>query len=129
MSPGFRVWQTKPVETPIEITDYLEDGQIWFDPTQKSSLKRDGHQLTVAFFESGIILIASINPISGNPDEYYINFQIKIPKSTFLGRTRGLLGNLDGIGTNDFYRRGSTTPLSNTLSDAVLTEHLVTCKY
>lgn len=127
MSPGFRVWQTKP-GIPVEITADLIDGEIWFDSTRRSSLKRDGRQLTAAFFESGIILIASANP-AGNPGEYYINFQIRIPKETYFGKTRGFLGTLDDDRTNDFHRRESTTPLPNTISERELKDHLLTCKY
>lgn len=127
MSPGFRVWQTKP-GTPVEITEDLEEGKIWLDSTRKSTLRRDGQQLTAAFFESGIILIASAYP-AGDPGEYYINFQIRIPKQTYFGKTRGLLGTLDDDGTNDFYRRRSTTPLSNTISESDLLQHLLTCKH
>ena len=127
MSPGFRVWQTKP-GIPVEITDDLEEGDIWVDSTRKSSLRKDGRELTAAFFESGIVLIASANP-RGNPGEYYINFQIRIPKLTYFERTRGFLGILDDDGTNDFYRRGSTTPLPNTISERDLKDHLLTCKY
>ena len=127
MSPGFRVWQTKP-GIPVEITADLKEGQIWSDSTKKSSLKRNGRQLTAAFFESGVVLIASANP-AGNPGEYYINFQIRIPKLAFFTRTRGFLGNLDDDRTNDFYRRGSTVPLSNAISERDLKDHLLTCEY
>ena len=126
MSPGFRVWQTKP-GMPVEITQDLEEGKTWYDRTRKSTLRKNGRQLTAAFFESGIILIASANPY-GQPGEYYINFQIRIPKETYFGKTRGFLGVLDDDRTNDFYRRESTTPLPNTISERDLLDHLLTCK-
>lgn len=118
------MWQTEP-GTAVEITQDLAEGQVWFDSTKNSSLRRNGNQLTAAFFESGVVVIANVYP-HGN--EYYINFQIRVPQLAFSGRTRGLLGNLDGDPTNDFYRRGSTTPLSNTLSERSLMDHLLTCK-
>ena len=127
MSPGFRVWQTKP-GTPVEITQDLEEGKVWFDETKKSSLKRNGQELTAAFFESGVILMATAYPWV-LPGEYYINFQIRIPKLMFFGRTRGLLGNLDDDDTNDLHRKGSTVLLPGNLDRDVLTEHLKTCEY
>lgn len=126
MSPGFRVWQTKP-GNPVEITDDLEEGQVWLDSTRKSSLKRNGNELTAAFFESGVVLTATANPY-GEEFEYYINFQIRIPRTAFFKRTRGFLGNLDDDSTNDFYRRRSNTPLSNSISERDLLEHLKTCR-
>ena len=123
MSPGFRVWQTNP-GNPVEITEDLKDGRVWLDSTRKSSLRRFGNQLTAAFFESGVVVIATAHPYQ---NEYYINFQIRIPTVEFSGRTKGFLGNFDGDKTNDFYRRGSTTPLSNSISEKQLLGHLLTC--
>ncbi len=125
MSPGFRVWQTNP-GIPVEITEDLKDGEVWLDSTRKSSLRRDGIQLTASFFERGVVVIATAHP---HQNEYYINFQIRIPTVEFSGRTKGFLGNLDNNPTNDFYRRGSTTPLSNSISEKQLLEHLITCMY
>ncbi len=125
MSPGFRVWQTNP-GTPVEITRVLEDGEVWHDRTIKSSLRKDDNTLTAAFFDSGVVVIATVHP---HRRQYYINYQIKIPTVKFSGRTKGFVGNLDGDSTNDFYRRESTTPLSNSLRDRQLLEHLKTCKY
>ena len=123
MSPGFRVWQTNP-GVPVEITDDLKDGEVWFDSTRKSSLRRDGIQLTAAFFDSGVVVIAAAYP---RQDEYFINFDIQIPTVKFFVKTRGLFGNLDNDPTNDFYRRGSTTPLPNSISEGELGSHLLTC--
>lgn len=126
MSPGFRVWQTKPGK-PVEITRDLKEGQVWTDSTRKASLQRQGSQLTAAFYESGVVLIATANWYR---NEYYINFQIRIPKLDFTGKTRGFLGNLDGNPTNDFTRRASPAmPLADTISEAALLDHLKTCKY
>lgn len=123
-SPGFRVWQTKP-GTAVEITQDLTEGQIWLDSTKKSSLRRNGNRLTASFFESGVVLIATAHP---HGEEYYINFQIRVPQLEFAERTRGFLGNLDDDQTNDLYRRGSTNPLPNTISERDLKDQLLTCK-
>ncbi len=123
MSPGFRVWQTNP-GIPVEITEDLKDGEVWLDSTRKSSLRRDGNQLTAAFFESGVVVIATAYPYR---NEYHINFDLRAPTVEFFGKTRGLFGNLDNDPTNDFYRRGSTTPLPNSISEGELGSHLLTC--
>ena len=39
-----------------------------------------------------------------------------------------MLGNLDGDSTNDFYRRGETDPLSNSISERNLLEEFKTCE-
>ena len=118
------MWQTKPGPAAVEITDQLIEGQVWFDATRKSSLKRNGRRLTATFFESGVVLIATANP---RGSEYYINFRMRVPPS-FSGRTRGFMGNFDGNSRNDFYRRGSTIPLPNFISERALLEDFKTCK-
>ena len=108
----------------MEITDELHNEQPWFDYTNEVMLlKKYDRQLTASFFKSGIVLIANVY-IRGN--EYYMNFQIQVPR-IFARRTRGFLGNLDGNRDNDLYRRGETTPLPY-LSDRMLLGHLNTCK-
>ena len=121
------MWQTKPGPVSVEITQDLIDDQVWLDSTQMASLKRNGNQLTAAFFETGIVLIARRSLAR---QEYYLNFEIYIPEDEFSEKTRGFLGNLDGDPTNDLYRRVSPTtftPLPDTLSDAELYSHLLTC--
>ncbi len=118
------MWQTNPGIL-VEITRDLKDGEVWFDSTRKSSLRRDGNQLTAAFFDSGVVVIAEAYP---RQDEYYINFDIRIPTVKFFGKTRGFFGNLDNDPTNEFYRRGSTTLIDNSIPDRELLEHLLTCK-
>ena len=125
MSPGFRVWQTNP-GNPVEVTEDLKDGEVWLDSTRISSLRKDENRLTAAFFDSGVVVIATVHP---HQNQYYIDFRIQISSVKFSGRTKGFVGNLDGDSTNEFYRRGSTTPLSNSIGDRQLLEHLKTCKY
>ena len=113
---------------PVEITNDLKEGELWFDNSRRASLKRAsvfrGDELTAAFFESGVVLIATAYR-RGN--EFFINFQIRIPLS-FSGRTRGFLGNLDGNSTNDLFRRGSAALLSSTIPQRNLLNPLLTCK-
>ena len=123
MAPGFRVFQTKP-EPATEITGQLQNGQPWEDATGDAVLTRSGNSLTVAFYKSGITISGNVNP---RGSEYQMNFQVRVPQS-FSGRTRGLLGNLDGNPTNDFYRKGQTNPLPNGISERDLYFHLITCK-
>ena len=118
------MWQTKPWPISVEITQDLIDDQVWLDSTQMASLKRNGNQLTAAFFETGIVLIARRSLAR---QEYYVNFEIYIPEDEFSEKTRGFLGNLDGDPTNELYRRVSPTPLPDTLNDAELYPHLLTC--
>jgi hypothetical protein len=123
MSPGFRVWQTKP--TQFEITQDLSEDEVWLDAEKKSSLTKTGNQLTAAFFESGVVLNARVNHYR---NQYYINFRLLIPKLEFSRRTRGLLGTLDDDRTNDLYRRNADNPLPNTISEREIFEHFKTCK-
>ena len=124
MAPGFRVFRTKP--GPVEeITDQIKTtGEVWYDPTQEAALVRKGNELRAIFFQSRIVVIAQVNPV-GN--EYYMNFRIQVPQS-YSGNLRGMLGNFDGDPTNDFYRRGETSPLPNTISERDLFEEFKTCK-
>jgi hypothetical protein len=124
MSPGFRVFQTKP-EPGVEITGLLPNGQPWEVETGEAVLTRNGNSLTAAFYKSGITISGQVNP---RGREYQMNFQVRVPRS-FSGRTRGYLGNLDGNSGNDFYRKGETNPLPNGISERDLYFHLLTCKY
>lgn len=125
MDPGFRVFQTRP-EPANEITNQLVDGQplYIYDETEGTVLFRNGNELIATFFKSGIALIATVNPYYF---EYYINFRIQVPQS-YSGRAQGMLGNLDGDPTNDFYRRGEANPLPNTISERDLFQEFKTCK-
>lgn len=118
------MFQTKP-EPAQEITEELQNGRPWYDPTREAVLLRDNDKLRAVFIESGIALNARVRHIR---NEYYINFQMQVPKS-FTSRTRGFLGNLDGDPTNDFIRRGETTPLPNNIRERDLLNEFQTCKY
>ena len=123
MSPGFRVFQTRP-EPGVEITNQLVDGQPWVDATGDAVLTKSGNSLSVAYYKSGITLSGQVNHRGG---EYQMNFQVRVPR-TFSGRTRGFLGNLDGDRGNDFYAKGATEPLPNSISERDLYFQLITCK-
>ena len=126
MSPGFRVFQTKP-EPGVEITSQLQNGQPWEDNPGDSEaiLTKNGNSLTAVFYKTGIILSAVVIPVRR---EYYMNFEVQVPRS-FSGRTRGYLGNLDENSGNDFYRKGETNSLPNGISEGDLYFHLLTCKF
>lgn len=123
MAPGFRVFQTKPGPG-TEITTQLQDGQPWEDATGEAELTRDGDSLNVTFYKSGLILSGQIMSIGLG---YYMDYTMQVPNS-FSGRTRGLLGNMDGNPANDFYRKGETTPLPDAISERDLFSDLLTCK-
>ena len=121
VTSGFQVWQTKPMTTPVEITEDLMEGEVWRDSSRMSSLTKDGDQLTAAFFETGIALVARRRFVQ----EYFINFEIYVPKDEF---SIGLLGNIDDDPTNDLKRRLAEMSLPNTLNKMDLYGPLLTCK-
>ena len=117
------MFKTKP-GTHVEITDEVQNGKLWFDSTEEVILLREQNKLTASFFKSGIVLSVRINRIWG---DYYMDFEIKVP-TTFYGKTRGLLGILDGNKTNDLHvRRQPFLPLPF-FSDRDLFEPLMSCK-
>ena len=123
---GFRVLQTRPGPV-TDITSNLVDGETWIDETFEALFIKQGRQLTAAFFESGIVFRATVNQYRS---EYYMNFNVQVPRSTFQGQTQGFLGNFDGNRTNEFYRKGETTPiLDQGLRDRQLFSTLNTCKW
>lgn len=123
MSPGFRVFQTKPGPG-TEITGQLQNGQPWMDETEEVVLTKSGNSLSAAFYKSGITLSGQVNPRGG---EYQMNFQVRVPRS-FSERTLGFLGNLDGNSGNDLYVKGEGDPLPNSISERDLYFKLLTCK-
>ena len=127
LAPGFRVFQTKP-EPAQEITEQLVNGGLlWYDVTKQVALSRSGNQLTATFLKSGIALVAQVNSFYYFGNEYYMNFRIQVPLS-YSGRVKGMLGNLDGDPTNDFYRRGESNPLPNYISERALLDEFRTCE-
>ena len=90
----------------------------------EARISRTGDEITVAFFETGIVVLVSGFDFF---QEYVVQCQAKVPQ-VFSGRARGLWGNFDGDSTNDFYRRGESMPLSNTLTLQELYLHLLSCK-
>ena len=118
------MFQTKP-EPAQEVTELLQNGRPWYDPTRKAVLLRDNNKLTAVFIESEIAVNARVRHIH---NEYYINFQMQVPKS-FADRIRGFLGNLDGDPTNDFIKRGEMNPLPNNIRERDLLNEFQTCKF
>lgn len=110
----------------MNVTNKLHYGKPWFNSTEEVMLLKEDKKLTAAFFKSGIVLSAKIIHILG--DDSLISFEIKVPR-TFSGKTRGLLGNLDGNMTNDLHRRGQPmTTFPPSTNDRDLLEPLLTCK-
>ena len=121
--PGFRVFQTKP-QPEREITAELVNGQPLEFPGE-AMLIRNGPILRAAFYKSGVTFLGRVFGLANN--EYYMNFEVRVPRS-FSGRTRGLLGNLDGDSNNEYFRRDGTA-LSSSISERDLFDHLLTCKF
>lgn len=118
------MFKTKP-GPPVNITNELENGKPWFDSAEEIMLLREDNTLTACFYKFGIVLTATIKSVW--KDEYYMNFEIQVPE-TFAGRTRGFFGNLDGVYSNDLYRRWETTPLTS-FKDHDILEPMSTCKW
>ena len=106
-----------------DLTTMLVDGET-INIYAKATISRTGNEITVAFFETGVVVL-----VSGREyfQEFLIQCEAKVPR-VFSGQVRGLWGNFDGDSTNDFYRRGESIPLSNNLSDQELFPHLLSCK-
>ena len=101
MDQGFNLFKTKPWP-PVNITDSIQDGKLWFNRTEEVILLRNRNKLIVSFYKIGIVLSADTTPLW---DNYFMNFEIKVPR-TFSGNIRGFLGNMDGNITNDIHIRG-----------------------
>ena len=57
-----------------------------------------------------------------------LDFVLSLPR-TFMGQTRGLLGNNNGDKTDEFIIRGTTHHLSDNISDADIFSFGKSCKY
>lgn len=127
MIPGFKLYQTKPINDTHEIT--IKSGQSWPEGVSSEiKLTRNGNQLKAAFYKHGIALVVNVYERTA---EYHIDFEIRVPKS-FSGRTRGFLGNLDNNITNEFHRR-LTSGVLQSVSDMTSDQDLFgvfnnTCK-
>lgn len=131
MSPGFKIFQTKPQGNAREIT--LQNGETFTSPYASMSnrpevlLTRRNTQLHVAFYDTGITLIIKVYE---RPSEYNTDFEVRVPQ-TFRQKTRGFLGNFDSDPSNEFYRRSGTDLVlqSDRLSDAQIIDVYQSCKF
>ena len=131
MSPGFKIFQTKPQGNVGEIT--LQNGQSFSSPPTSMSnswpdvlLTRMNKQLHVAFYDTGITLIIKTYE---RPMEYNVDFEVRVPQ-IFRGKTRGFLGNFDSDPSNEFCRRSGTTfvPQPDQLSNTQIIDVYQSCK-
>ena len=131
MSPGFKIFQTKPQGNVCEIT--LQNGQSMnfsspstSNPWPDALLIRMNNKLHVAFYETGIALIITAHE---RPTEYNVDFEIRVPR-IFQRKTKGFLGNLDGDPTNEFCRRsGMNLTQQPDGNDDFLFNVLQSCKF
>ena len=119
-TPNFKVYQTVPTYSQHEITTELVNGVPRYDEQTKSVLIRNGNKLTAAFYESGIVLDATVYGPS-------ISWTIRVPR-TFEGRTEGLLGIFDGNPNNDFIRRDGVQLPGSTSQRDLYNHYVVSCK-
>lgn len=132
MSPGFRVFQTKPQLE--EITSRLQNVGQSVDISSQSNpwpevvlTRMNNKKVHVAFYDTGIALIVEAFERSTG---YNVNFEVRVPK-TFQGKTRGFLGNLDFNQTNDLFKRVGMTlvQLPDEISEEDLAREFLTCKF
>ena len=91
----------------VEITTTLTNQRVEID--NKVTLRRIGNNLELCHFDSGVKVSADVIRWRGL-NENYLNFNVFVP-FTYRGQTRGLLGNYDGNGNNEWFDR-SGNPLS-----------------
>ena len=127
MSPGFKIFQTKPQVS--EIT--LENGQCFSRPSANHPwpevlLTRMNNRLCVAFYDTGITLVIRVYQ---RPDEYNVDFEVRVPQ-IFQNKTRGFLGNFDSEPSNEFYNRSGMilVPQPDQLSDIQIINIFESCK-
>ena len=109
MSPGYKIFQTKPRDLVSEITlhngeSYVIDSSSMNSPWPEVLLTRMNNQLHVAFYDTGIVLIVKTYE---RPTEYNVDFEVRVPQN-FRQKTRGFLGNFDSDPSNEFYMRSGT---------------------
>ena len=102
--------------TPLEFGDQFGD---------QASLRRTGNILTMCHYKSGVRVVVTVYPRHNN--EYYMDFKVFVPTS-YMGMTRGLLGNFDGNNFNEFYRRDGTQIPGHPPSYTIYREYTRECK-
>lgn len=137
MSPGFKIFQTKPQANVGEIV--LQNGQSrqfkMSNPWPEVVIIRRNNKLYVAFYETGITLIITVYE-RPHLQDYNVNFDVRVPR-IFQQKTRGFLGNFDADTTNEFYTRSRSGTIytlqpetvNNRLSDSQIFNILQSCKF
>ena len=103
------------------ITEYLSQVNDTYNNTNgEAELTRQADDSIIAVFSNGAGCI--FNLTAG-----ILNFVLSLPPS-FLGQTRGLLGNNNGDKTDDFIKRGELQHLPDSLTEEQIYEFGKTCK-
>lgn len=135
MSPGFKVFQTRPQIREI----VLQHGESWSNvmnnpeqiiPDVVLTRRMDRYhnsQLHVALYETGIALIITAYE---RAQEYNVDFKVMIPRN-FQNKIRGFCGNLDSVPTNEFYSRSEMdlTLHSDSITERELLSVFQSCKF
>ena len=108
----------------MNISDYLSQVNGTYNvsdsDTELAELTRLDQDTIIAAFSNGVgcTFTKSVG---------ILNFVLALPRS-FMGQTRGLLGNNNGDKTDDFMMRGATHSLSDNLTDEEIFSFGKSCK-
>ncbi len=119
-SGGFRVFQTKPIQS--EITNTLSGVPHVID--DRISLTRAGNELILCHYDSGVRVSGLVHPLGSL--EYYIDFRVHVPYS-YKNQSGALLGNFDGNTNVELFTR-SGTKITN-LESMNLYRNMLSCKF
>ena len=112
-------------DTDENISDYLSQVNGTYNvsdsDTELAELTRLDQDTIIAAFSNGVgcTFTKSVG---------ILNFVLALPRS-FMGQTRGLLGNNNGNKTDDFMMRGATHSLPDNLTDEEIFSFGKSCKY
>ena len=93
-----------------DITTNLEEiNSTYNDSTASVELTRQSDDTILCVYSNGIGISVKIS-------NEILNFVLVLP-TVYMSRTRGLLGNYNGESGDEFVPRGSSSPLSDELTD------------
>ena len=127
----FSVYQTSPAglnPRDIDITDKLINNRPWYDAGAEAILLKTGSKLTAAFFNSGIIIVATVRQSFRGDGTFFVDAILKVPRNAGL-QVAGLFGDLDGDASNDLRKRDGTILTVGSRSDELRRIYQTECKF